>query len=230
MQRARTAGATQRPERPTRRRCCACCGIPAAVALAVGAYLTYRALIIPVPPPLPPPAEQVWVQERMRQIRRETRAIEQDAAAGRPHPFSLTIDEAELNTYLATDADVRAMLELEHIRRAFVRIADGRVVATAVRGTGGPDVALSAAFVPRVLPDGSVRFRVVSVDVGQLPVPVARVRRLAEEMARSLTAGVVRPGVRFREVAVVGDRITAAGDTGAGTRGTAVQPSRSWSR
>lgn len=182
------------------------------VALAwVGAFLV---LATPEHAPVLTGVERERVKQEVEVVQAELERIKADARRGVSRPFHLVVTDEQLNVLLAEDEGVRETLAERGVQDAWVRIADGTVVATAVRELGGVTVQIQASLVPELAGDRQVHVRVESIRVGRLYAPQAAVQRLAEEVGRVLSRQVNDERVQLDRIEVRGNSVHLIGKTG----------------
>ena len=200
-----------RARHPRRLTCC-CTGCLFLLLLA--AVPVYLALSPPPPPPRLNRTERVKVEAQIAEHKDEVRAIARAAAERKNQAFRLRLSEEEINHYLDTDDRIRSQMESRSIERAWVRLADGRVNASATLTQGGAPVTLTATVVPQISPDHKLGFRVEGVDVGRLGVPATSAIQKAAVKALSLidNSSMV-PRARFDSATVEDGAIVLTGNT-----------------
>lgn len=167
----------------------------------------------PKPPPLPPPAERARIVEHLKEVKRQVRDIGKSAAKGEAHPFTLAVTEQEMNVFLATDNEVRDVLDRRRISQAFVSVLDNRVRVTGYREERGVTLPLTVTFVPYMREDRTLGFRVDSVALGHLRLPGPAERRVADELSNLLERNLLDPHLRFSALRVGDGRIELTGNT-----------------
>lgn len=193
-----------------RRRAC-CCGC----LFLLLAGLVPVSLVM-LPPPAPPPlapAARARAKEHIAEVKREIQSLQKAIVTHKPRPFTLRLTEQEMNTFLETDNEAQRIMAENRIEKAFVRIEEGQVKATAFCRLNGPTVAVTGAFLPLLREDGTLDYRLQSLSVGRLGMPDTATRRLADDLARKVGSRLVNPALKFRALSVEGDVITLTGNT-----------------
>lgn len=200
------------PNKPSRRRR-ACC-LSGCLSLVLLALILVALLLLPPPAPPPlSPAERARVEKRLESVRQEMEAIKQDVKAGRPHPFSLTLTQQEINSLLSTDNTIRDALRRHRVEQAYVRIEEGRIQASATRRSGGVPVTVTATIVPVLQEDGSIDPRVEGLHVGRVGIPEAGVDRLAKQLIRTVRDRLLETRVRVESIRIENSAIMVKGNT-----------------
>src|ERR1051325_11652975 len=117
------------PARRPHRRACCCSGCLALLLLA--AIPVYLAFSPPPPPPRLSPAERVKVEAQIAEHKDQVRSIVKAVAERKPRAFELRLSEEEINHYLETDERIRSEMAECGVERAWVRLEDGRIRASA---------------------------------------------------------------------------------------------------
>jgi hypothetical protein len=202
-------------ERPNKSSCRrrACC-LSGCLSLSILALVFVALLLLPPPAPSPlSPAEQARVEKRLESVRQEVEAIERDVRAGRSHPFSLTLTQQEINSLLSTDNKIRKEFRRHRVERAYVRIEEGRIQASATRRSGGVPVTVTATIVPVLQEDGSLDPRVEGLRVGRVGIPEAGVDRLAKRLVRAVRDRLLETRVQVESIRIENEAITVKGNT-----------------
>ncbi len=191
------------------RRACCCSGC--SLALLILAIPTYLFLTPPKPPPPLPPAERAKVDARVTEVRNQVKQITRDASAGKRPAFTLTLREAEINRLLETDDRIQRLMHGKQVSKAWVRIVDGRIRATAIRSAGTP-ASFTVNVAPEVSADHTLSFRIEGVDVGRLGMPnVDTFRAAAQKAVSLLNDKSMIPDAKFDAVKVEDGSITLTG-------------------
>lgn len=159
-------------------------------------------------------SDRARVEEEVRQVRAEVEKLRRAARAGERRPFHLVVSDEQINFLLAEDEKVREQLAAHRVEEAWVHMANGAVVATAVRVVGGMSIQVRAVLVPEVAGDRSIRMRVTEMHIGRLGAPRAAVERLADQISRLVTKQIVDTHVRLTNVRVEGNAVHLVGTTG----------------
>jgi hypothetical protein len=192
----------------SRRPCCCFGCLTAILLLLIPAWLAFT----PSRPPAPlPPAEVAKVDASIAEKRESVEKLSRDLSAGKRTPFTLVLREAEINRMLETDDRLRKAMRRANIERAWVKIEEGRVNATAIP-EGGPSMTVTVA--PEIDPRQGLRLNIEGVEVGRLGVgAVGALRKTAQKAVSKMVEGSLVPRARFESVRVEDGAITLTGST-----------------
>lgn len=156
------------------------------ICVFAGGFIWYRGSDSSEPE-LPEGAAKVQAQAKILSLNMEKEAVMRDSAKHRAHPFHFSISEGELNLLLATDNNTLSFFQRHKVRKAFVKISDGCIHATAIRPVGGISVAIKMDIVPDVTPNRQLNLRVESVKVGMMKLPPDLLKKITDKVIGVLT-------------------------------------------
>ena len=111
------------------------------------------------------PAIQKASKEHVKEVRQEIEEIKKDAAAAKPHPFSLVISENDINTFLSTDHDTKSLIDSYKLDNVFVKIEEGNVKAYASRWIRGMHVNGVMAVTPQLSAEKTMILKMEGITV-----------------------------------------------------------------
>jgi uncharacterized protein YpmS len=189
--------------------CCCGCG-----ALFLVVALIFVVLLLTPPPGPPPmtPVQKARAEAHVAAAKEEIEQVKKAHVAGKRRPFTLTMTEQDINTFIKMDAHIQELLQRAKIEDAYVRIEDGRLRATATRSVGGAPVTGTVGLRPGVGSDGQIRLHVVSVNVGRLGLPASGSRYLDDDFVTSLARKGFDSSVKLDSVTVQNDAVVLSGD------------------
>jgi len=199
-------------------------------ALVVLAGLATLLTRKPVPPPVVAtytPRQAQAAQEHINAVRAElfqpdarpsaqsadTAAVQHVRQAHGPDLVRLQLSQADLNAYLATNPQVKAMLANRHVQavQALLRPPHGMTVrATLLRGGHSYNIQLETTV--RADPKAGMQVSITGAQVGRLPLPPALVTAQANKIAGQMTGKMRgRLPLVLKDVRVQGDHLVLIG-------------------
>jgi hypothetical protein len=176
--------------------------------LAIGLMLTTLACQLDVGGP-EPPGETIPVSasaaEEMAQLWQS--ALAAAAATG---TLTILLDEAQVTSFLDLRLEAQEDPVL-HDPQVYLR--EGLVQVFGITERGPLQASVLVIVAPRLDEDGSVRFEVVSADVGPLPVPDALRQTISSLLTEAFTSplGSLATGVRITTLAIADGQMALVG-------------------
>jgi len=166
-------------------------------------------------PPAPPAPlskdEEAKVDASLAEKRVVLKQIARNRSEGKKEPFTLVLREAEINRLLETDQRLQDAMHSRQVSKAWVRISNGRVHATAIRNGDGPS-SLTVNVIPEIGPNNALAFKIEGVDLGRLGVPtIDSIQRVAQKAISLLNDKSMIPEATFDSVKAEDGAITLSG-------------------
>jgi hypothetical protein len=131
----------------------------------------------------------------------KTTAPEQPAAEGQPAPknqptanpgkLSISIDEAQLNSMVATEFNKQNNPELINPK---IHLQNGQILVSGEVNRSGLNASFSGTLTVEVTPDGHLQYTVVSASLGPLPLPQAMRDQIATQLNNILGTPQTKDG------------------------------------
>jgi uncharacterized protein YpmS len=158
--------------------------------------LTVALIFAPTVDPATLTETQKTVARRsLDQAERSTQELQEASKAGQKREGEVVLNEDAINLMLIEQANATSGLAEHGLSDPTVRIAGGKMTASAKRAVGALAVTLAVDLKPRVAADGGVRFDISGLSLGRLSIPASIAQRLADEVTDALGARAAKNGL-----------------------------------
>jgi hypothetical protein len=186
-------------------------GVVLLLLLGSGGYMAYRnftgANLAPAFTSLPP-AEQNKRRADAQKLVEQIKTIAKDAKSGKAKTFTLSADEAQLNTLLQD----RLRAQNLPIENPQFDLSDGKIALVGQGKYNGFKVPVSLTGKPSVKADGSLDFNVESLTLSSLPAPAEWKEKaqtaIADGLGQAFSSG---SKVRFKKIDIKDSRMIVSG-------------------
>ncbi len=168
-----------------------------AIGVVVFAILLTVALIFAptVDPATLTETQKTVARRSLDQAERSTQELQEASRAGQKREGEVVLNEDAINLMLIEQANATSGLAEHGLSDPTVRIAGGKMTASAKRAVGALAVTLAVDLKPRVAADGGVRFDISGLSLGRLSIPASIAQRLADEVTDALGARAAKNGL-----------------------------------
>ena len=180
-----------------------------AIGVAVFAIMLTVALIVApgVDPATLTDTQKTAARRNLDQAERNTQELQEASKAGQRREGEVVLNEDAINLMLIEKGNATSGLAAHGLSDPAVRIAGGKMTASAKRAVGALAVTLAVDLKPRVAADGGVRFDISGLSLGRLSIPASIAQRLADEVTDALGARAAKNGLTVVAATVQGKEL-----------------------